>query len=135
MNAVFGDSFYYIALLNPADQHHLAAVAATRALQSRMLTTIWVHTEVADALSHPSARNQAHQFLLRLAVDSNTDVVSADHAWYERGLSLYGKRPDKNWSLTDCISFEVMKERGITDALTGDHHFVQAGFRALMLPA
>jgi hypothetical protein len=48
-------------------------------------------------------------------------------------MQLYGARPDKDWSLTDCISIEVMAERGITDALTGDHHFLQAGFRALLL--
>ena len=54
--------------------------------------------------------------------------------WYSRRLELYGKRADKNSSLTDCISFEVMTERGMTDALTGDHHFVQAGFSALLLP-
>jgi len=48
------------------------------------------------------------------------------------GLELYARRPDKSWSLTDCISFVVMTDRGLTEALTGDHHFEQAGFRALL---
>ena len=50
----------------------------------------------------------------------------------DAGLALYANRTDKDWSLTDCISFVVMNERGITDALTGDHHFEQAGFAALL---
>jgi len=49
-----------------------------------------------------------------------------------RGVTLYASRPDKQWSLTDCISFEIMRERGVTEALTGDHHFEQAGFMALL---
>lgn len=49
-----------------------------------------------------------------------------------QGIELYSQRPDKNWSLTDCISFQVMKSFGITEALTGDHHFEQAGFVALL---
>ena len=59
----------------------------------------------------------------------------AHEPWFARGKELYGDRPDKSWSLTDCISFVVMTERGISDALTGDHHFVQARFRALHLPS
>jgi predicted nucleic acid-binding protein len=55
--------------------------------------------------------------------------------WFARGLKLYGERRDKSWSLTDCISFEVMKDRAISDALTGDQHFMQAGFRALLVAA
>lgn len=54
---------------------------------------------------------------------------------WRRGLGLYAARPDKAWSLTDCISFVVMTDRGLTEALTGDHHFEQAGFRALLRPA
>jgi predicted nucleic acid-binding protein len=51
-----------------------------------------------------------------------------------RGIQLYDSRPDKQWSLTDCISFVVMQDRGIVEALTGDHHFEQAGFTALLKP-
>jgi len=51
---------------------------------------------------------------------------------FERGVELFRQRPDKEWSLTDCISFVAMHEAGITEALTGDHHFEQAGFRALL---
>lgn len=52
-------------------------------------------------------------------------------AVYQAGFDLFAARPDKAWSLTDCISFGVMRERGLSDALTADHHFEQAGFRAV----
>lgn len=55
-------------------------------------------------------------------------------AWYERGLDLYARHPDKGWSLTDCISFAVMTDRGIVEALTADRHFEQAGCRAPLRP-
>jgi predicted nucleic acid-binding protein len=60
-----------------------------------------------------------------------TTIVGASETLFERGVELYSKRLDKNWSLTDCISFVVMQDLGITEALTGDQHFEQAGFRAL----
>jgi predicted nucleic acid-binding protein len=59
-------------------------------------------------------------------------VVPASRALLEEGISLYSSRPDKDWSLTDCISFVVMRDEGIIQALTGDHHFEQAGFKALL---
>jgi hypothetical protein len=134
MNEVFADTFYYIALLNPVDHFHEAAVQATRTLTSRLVTTAWVLTEVADALSAPAVRQRTHAFLTGVTTDPNTILITDYAPWHARGMQLYGARPDKDWSLTDCISIEVMTERGITDALTGDHHFLQAGFRALLLP-
>lgn len=132
MNEVFADAFYYIALSNRADQYHAAAMQATRELSQRVVTTQWVLMEVADALSAAEVRIRTHALLTWIATDPQTTII-ADGQWYDRGLALYGNRDDKEWSLTDCISFEVMTERGITDALTGDHHLVQAGFRALLL--
>jgi predicted nucleic acid-binding protein len=134
MTGVFADSFYYIALLNPSDQYHAAAREATRTLKEPLVTTAWVMVEVADALSVPGLRRQVHRLLGRVANDPNTRLIEAVTDWYERGVALYGARVDKSWSLTDCISFEVMRELGLTDALTGDHHFEQAGFRARLKP-
>jgi len=59
-------------------------------------------------------------------------IVSSSDDWFERGVELYRQRPDKEWSLTDCISFAVMREMKISEALTGDHHFEQAGVKALL---
>ncbi|MCH8044501.1 MAG: type II toxin-antitoxin system VapC family toxin [Planctomycetes bacterium] len=132
MSEVFADSFYYIALLNPADQYHDIALAATRSLRDRIVTTWAVIIEVADALSAPPVRSHCHRFIERLIVDPTTTVVEPTVELYRRSLTLYRDRPDKDWSLTDCLSFEVMSQRGIATALTADRHFVQAGFRAIL---
>ncbi len=118
--------------MNPSDQFHSVAVQATRALRRPQVTTPWVLVEVADALSMPGLRGTVRRFLGRLSSDPNARVVGHELGWYDRGLDHYGRRPDKSWSLTVCISFEIMAELGLTEALTGDHHFEQAGFRALL---
>ncbi len=134
MSEIFADAFYFIALLNPADQFHEAALQVTRSIQHRIVTTLWVLMEVADALSAPAVRQRTHRFLDNVLTDVNTTVIVDIEPWLSRGRVLYGSRLDKGWSLTDCISFEVMTERGNTVALTGDHHFIQAGFKALLVP-
>jgi predicted nucleic acid-binding protein len=132
MREIFADAFYFIALLNPADQYHAAALQLTRSIQHRIVTTLWVLMEVADALSAPTVRQRTHRFLENMLADANTTVITDIEPWFTRGRTLYGNRPDKDWSLTDCISFDVMTERGIIDALTGDRHFTQAGFNAVL---
>ena len=69
-------------------------------------------------------------FLQDMESDPDTIIVKHNDDLYHKGLKLYAERPDKDWSLTDCISFVVMREHQITEALTGDHHFEQAGFKA-----
>jgi predicted nucleic acid-binding protein len=96
------------------------------------VTTCWVLTEVADALSAPKNRQSALDLISSLRRNPAVEVLAPDLDLFERGLDLYARRADKAWSLTDCISFVVMSDRGLTDALTGDHHFEQAGFRALL---
>lgn len=135
MSHVFADSFCFIALLNPADHHHKAAVAFSEGLGERLVTTRWVLVEVADALSAPATRRRATTFLRRVDADPQVLVEPLDDDRFARGFDLYARRSDKAWSLTDCISFVVMNDRGLTDALTGDHHFEQAGFRALLRQA
>jgi predicted nucleic acid-binding protein len=132
MTAVFVDSFYLIALSNPADAHHATALRASQSLLSGFLTTQYVLIEVADALRAPRFRSDVADFLRQFASDPGVEIVDANTSLFERGLDLYARRPDKDWSLTDCLSFVVMTDRGLTEALTGDHHFEQAGFRALL---
>jgi hypothetical protein len=108
------------------------AVRHSRDLSVSTLTTAWVLTEVADALAGLEQRGAFLALLERLRKDPTVTIVAPSEGPFERGLELFRKRPDKEWSLTDCISFVVMKQYGITDALTGDHHFEQAGFRILL---
>lgn len=103
-----------------------------RVLTGYHFTTAWVLTEVGDAMHDPANRPMFARLMDDLANDPQSTVVTAEQKWFDRGLALFAARLDKKWSLTDCISFAVMQDTGLTDALTGDSDFVQAGFRKLM---
>ena len=128
---VFADTFALIGWLNPRDDAHAAVAAYLSGFTGQLVTTEWVLMELADALSAPQARVTAAAFLLAVRADPQFDVIGYDSNVYQAGFDLFVARPDKAWSLTDCISFGVMSERGLTEALTADHHFEQAGFRAV----
>ncbi len=132
MNTVFADSFFYLALLNPRDAGHDAAKAAARAFSGRIFTSHWVLLEVADAFSRPADRAKFDRLILMLETNDQVTVIAADGAAFERGVALYRSRVDKDWPLTDCISFTLMEEHGLTEAFTEDRHFEQAGFVALL---
>ena len=132
MNARFADSFYYIALLNRRDGAHRAARSLSESATGPTVTTLWILAEVADALSDPALRRGAVRLIAALRADPDCLIVPASEEFFDRGLDLYANRQDKDWSLTDCISFVVMRDHGLTEALTGDHHFDQAGFTPLL---
>jgi uncharacterized protein len=129
---VFADTGFFIALLDRRDRlHHLARTCAI-GLQERLVTSDWIVTEVADAFSAVSKRPLFLQFLSWLTHDPRVLLLDANKAVYREALELYISRQDKDWSLTDCTSFVIMKQQNLTRALTHDHHFEQAGFVALM---
>lgn len=132
MSVVFLDTYYYLAFVNEQDAGHGRAVAFAESYQGRAVTTEWVLTELADALSGPSQRSVFLQLLRIVASDPMVLVVESTHDLFERGTALFAARLDKSWSLTDCISFVVMQDRGIANAATADRHFVQAGFTTLL---
>lgn len=132
MKQIFADSFYYLAILNQNDAAHRRAVSISETIAGRVVTTAWVLTEVADALAAPAQRPGFTTLLATLHSDPEVTIVPAKQSLFEAGTQLYSQRMDKNWSLTDCISFVVMHQNRINDALTGDRHFEQAGFRALL---
>ena len=96
------------------------------------MTTQAVMLEIGNALSKQRYRRQAVILLNSLEEDPIVEIVSLSPQLYTRAFQLYCKRPDKEWGLIDCVSFIVMQDRGITEALTADEHFSQAGFRALL---
>jgi len=132
MSQAFADTFYFIAFLNPLDKHHEQARRLSRQLRRRIVTTAWVMTEVADALCDPSNRPLAGQLRKLVATSPFIRVWPPTEELFQAGFNLFEARPDKEWSLTDCISFVVMERERITEALTGDHHFQQAGFTTLL---
>ena len=102
-----------------------------RALAPDFTAAAWDCRGYGDSEDYDGALNFA-DFAADLASTSHVRIMPADEDWFRRGVALYRARPDKEWSLTDCLSFEVMRELGLQDALTSDQHFVQAGFRALL---
>jgi predicted nucleic acid-binding protein len=132
VNSVFGDTVYFLALVNARDQLHAQAKELSRQPPGSLVTTEWVLTEVGDALSAPGARERFTALLGTLQRQADVEIVPANHDLFAKGCAVFGERPDKAWSLTDCLSFAVMRERAIGSALTADHHFVQAGFNVLM---
>jgi predicted nucleic acid-binding protein len=128
MRTVFADTFYFLAMTNPKDRAHAAARAYTAGMIDALVTTAWVLTEVADALCDPRHRPQFLTLLATLRGSATVTILPPDAVLFDDGLRLYAARADKAWPLTDCISFAVMQRAGITHALTGDRHFVQAGF-------
>jgi predicted nucleic acid-binding protein len=116
-------------VLNLRDQAHARAVAHAARFQGEMVTTTWVLTELGDAMCAPANRLEFVATLRDLQANSQFRIVPPDAALFEEGVNLFEARPDKEWSLTDCISFVVVTQERITEALTGDHHFEQAGVR------
>jgi predicted nucleic acid-binding protein len=132
VSVCFADSCYYLALLNRRDECHEKAEALAGSIEGRSVTTGWVLTEVADALSHRAHRRHVVELVEALRADPDCEIVPPSAELLGRGWRLYVRRPDKDWSLTDCVSFVVMRDEGITEALTADHHFEQAGFTILL---
>jgi predicted nucleic acid-binding protein len=132
MSAVFADTFFFLALVNPRDAAHAKAVAVATSLTRPLITTAWIITELADGLASTADRRLFADILADLKSDPANILIPADQALLDRGIQLYLSRPDKKWSLTDCISFVVMQDHQVHEALTGDHHFEQAGFVCLL---
>jgi predicted nucleic acid-binding protein len=132
MNDVFADTAYYVALVSPRDAWHRVAREFNRVYGGRFVTTEFVLIETANFFAKAAVRPVFVDLVRDLRADPRTTVVPASADLFERALQLFAARPDKDWSLTDCTSFEVMRDRGLTDALTADRHFVQAGFQILL---
>lgn len=131
---LFLDTAFIQALLNPRDDFHNRA--KTLLPRIRTAKEVWIteaiFVEVGNALSAFN-RSGAVQFIQQCDHTENIKVVSVHTELLKQSLALYQSRSDKTWGLTDCISFTVMQQQNLIDAVTSDRHFIQAGFRALML--
>lgn len=127
----FADTFYFLALLSPRDAAHEDAVELGQTLPGEIVTTDAVLIELADAMSSPYDRDIAAATIQAVWDDPAFNVRSIDRDLMRQAVALYASRADKDWGLTDCISFVVMREEQIIEALTADTHFQQAGFRIL----
>ena len=135
MKVVFADSNYWIALLNPHDDLHAKAKALSSALgRVRYVTSEMVLTEVLNyfAPRGPDLRNAAAALAVGLRKHADKTIIPQTSAQSQDAVALYTGRADKTWSLTDCTSFQIMQQGQMTEALTHDKDFEQAGFRALL---
>lgn len=131
-NKVFVDTLFVVALINRRDQYHARALELAENFENfYSITTDAILLEIGNALSGSYKRESAELIDHFLASD-DVEVVRLNPDLFEKALTLYKRHQDKSWGLVDCVSFVVMQENQVTDALTFDHHFVQAGFRALM---
>jgi predicted nucleic acid-binding protein len=128
MTARFADTGFFLALLDEHDQYHLQVAEYAASSADLIVTTRWVLAETANGLAASQHRAAVAEFLQAVEGDPNVKLINDSDALYRRGLELFADRSDKAWSLTDCISFVVMNGEGLREALTGDHHFRQAGF-------
>jgi hypothetical protein len=129
---IFVDTSFLLAVLNPRDKLHPRAQAWAAVIVEPLLVTEYVIWEMMNGLSLPADRPKAHLAAQEIQTSSDWEWVPATSPLFMAGMQLHRERGDKSWSLTDCISFQVMQQRNICRALTYDHHFEQAGYEALL---
>jgi len=135
MKKLFADANYLIALLNPRDVLHAKAKSVSAGLgQFRLVTSEMILAEVLAFYADKGAplREAAADTASRLCNDPNATVMPQTSVLFQEALRYYRARKDKEWSLVDCASILLMQSEGISEALTYDHHFEQAGFKALL---
>jgi uncharacterized protein len=133
MKVVFVDTGFWIARFNPNDTQSARAAAAAKSLgPARYLTTEMVLSEFLTAFAKVPLRASAVQAVRAITANPNVEVVAQTSIQFREALELFASRADKEWSVTDCASFNLMRERGVSEALAHDHHFMQAGFVALL---
>jgi len=129
---ILTDAGYLIALVSARDALHERAPWSRRLIGEQALITEYVLIEAANHLRAPMHRHRLGALVEWIRTDSRCVFVPASPELFDGGWRLFQERRDKAWSLTDCISFYVMHERGIREALAYDEHFEQAGFVALL---
>lgn len=133
MTAIFADTFYWVALTDPDDTLYERAVHIETLLTGRsIITTDEVLSEFLTFFGGSvRLRRRAVETIRELESDPNILILPQSRESFQSGFELYAVRPDKGYSLTDCISMQTMRRQGLTDILTNDKHFEQEGFRAL----
>jgi predicted nucleic acid-binding protein len=131
---IFIDTSYVVALVNKSDQYHEHALeTADRVTGRALITTDGVLLEIGNALSR-NFKRESVEIIEHFLSSDDVRVIHLHPPLFRRAFDLYKSHTDKFWGLVDCLSFVIMKELGITEVLTTDKHFEQAGFKSLMKP-
>ena len=136
MTRVFADAGYWIALLNPRDGLHAKAKQVSTILgRTRIVTSEMVLAEVLNAFASKGEvlRRATCSLVDKIRSNPNAEIVPMISGAFRDALERYRSRVDKTWGLTDCMSFLIMEQKGITDVLSGDRDFQQAGFNVLLV--
>ena len=134
MTDVFVDTSFLVALVNEKDQNHrLALELAERFTGQRLVTTDAILLEIGNALSR-NFKRQSVEIIEEFLTSDDVQVIHLHPPLFRKAFDLYKSRSDKVWGLIDCVSFVVMKDLGIAEALSADKHFDQAGFNILIRP-
>ncbi len=132
MTVFFADTSFFVAYLSNRDLAHERAVEYMAQSTERILTSEWVLAKLGNFLAEGPDRRLFGRLVRALYDESRFEIAGPDTIPFLDAFQLYVRRVDKEWSLTDCTSFRLMKARRLTDALTTDHHFAEAGFRVLL---
>lgn len=128
----FIDTSFWLALVSKRDKFHEAALSAIQTTKPPFITSDAILLEVGNALSRPNQRHLAVDIIRRTKQDPNIEIVHISPKLLDSATDLFAERIDKGWGLVDCTSFVIMRECNIKQALTTDHHFIQAGFLQLI---
>ena len=127
MTPIFADSHYFIAFLSPTDRDHEQVARWTDSSSRPIVTTDFVLTEVADGMARQDRRSLFERYYRYVIKHPDFRVIPVSDELHKRGMKMYLDHMDKEWTLTDCTSFLAMRDMNISEALTADHHFRQAG--------
>lgn len=135
MKEIFVDTSHFVALLNPADQLHIKATSVEKENKHlRLITSDFISIEVLNYFSgFPDRVKQRISLAIQsFMVDPEINIIECGRTEFRKGFELYSRRLDHGYSLTDCTSMNIMRERGIAEVLTNDNHFEQEGFTILL---
>jgi uncharacterized protein len=131
----FFDTSYAVALTVEDDVHHARAQVISEQLEresAQLITTRAVIYEIGNSFSRLRLRSSGISLIEEIRTDSLVTIIDDTPDRFQSAFELFKKYQDKEWGLVDCLSFVVMAERQLTEALTADVHFTQAGYRALL---
>jgi predicted nucleic acid-binding protein len=135
VNSIFMDTAGFLALWDAADEHHERAVRLQTDVARkgrRFLTSDYIVDETVTLLLVRHSHAAAADFLQTVVASESLQVQWVDSNRFDGAARLFIRHNDKEWSFTDCVSFELMRELKIQDAFTTDHHFRQAGFNPML---
>ena len=129
---IFVDTLFIVALINKRDQYHQIALNLAEQYENcPLITTDAIFLESGNKLS-ANYRNEVVELIEQFLASDEIDVIRLTPELFDESLRLYKKHQDKSWGLVDCFSFVVMNQHKVSQAITFDRHFIQAGFQSLM---